>query len=149
MIGDESAEEPLSSMRPAGNGGGCIELVTCEGDSDMASSMAASEPGSSVIGESRAPLLMNFGVSASDDPGGDMYCSTPTSIGKVWLLGLWKLPLPGCPVAGCLPMKELGPHAESGVKKGDESEVGLVGPAEKEDGAVSVKTLDNDVLLCE
>ena len=46
-------------------------------------------------------------------------------------------------------MKGLGPHAESGVKKGDEREVGLVGPAEKEDGAVSVKTLDNEVLLCE
>jgi hypothetical protein len=46
-------------------------------------------------------------------------------------------------------MKGLGPHAESGVKKGDESDVGLVGPAEKDDGAVSVKTLDNDVLLCE
>lgn len=52
-------------------------------------------------------------------------------------------------MAGCRPIKELGPHAESGVKKGDESDVGLVGPAEKEEGAVSVKTLDNDVLLCE
>lgn len=70
-------------MRLAGKGGGCIEVVMCEGDSDMASSMAASEPGSSVIGESRAPLLMNFGVSASEDPGGDMYCSTPISSGKV------------------------------------------------------------------
>ena len=46
-------------------------------------------------------------------------------------------------------MKGLGPHAESGVKKGDESEFGLVGPAEKDEGAVSVKTLDNEVLLCE
>ena len=46
-------------------------------------------------------------------------------------------------------MKGLGPQAESGVKNGDESEVGLVGPAEKEDGAVSVKTLDKEVLLCE
>jgi len=47
-------------------------------------------------------------------------------------------------------MKGLGPHAESGVKKGEDSELGLVGPAEKEDGgAVSVKTLDNEVLLCE
>jgi hypothetical protein len=43
-------------------------------------------------------------------------------------------------------MKGLGPQAESGVKNGD---VGLVGPAEKEDGAVSVKTLERDVLLCE
>lgn len=102
------------------------------------------------MGESSALLLMYFGVSASDDPGGDMYCSTPTSIGNVWLRGRWKLLLPGCPLAGCrLPMKGLGPHAESGVKNGDESEVGLVGPAENEDGAVSVKTLDKDVLLCE
>ena len=43
-------------------------------------------------------------------------------------------------------MKGLGPHAESGVKKGD---VGLVGPAEKDEGAVSVKTLERDVLLWE
>lgn len=58
--------------------------------------------------------------------------------------------LPGCPAAGCrLPINGLGPQAESGVKKGDESEFGLVGPAEKDDGAVSVKTLDNEVLLCE
>ena len=42
-------------------------------------------------------------------------------------------------------MKGLGPHAESGVKKGDDNEVGLVGPAEKDDGAVSVKTLESDV----
>lgn len=46
-------------------------------------------------------------------------------------------------------MKGLAPHAESGVKKGDDREVGLVGPAEKDEGAVSVKTLDRDVLLCE
>lgn len=43
-------------------------------------------------------------------------------------------------------MKGLGPHTESGVKKG---EVGLVGPAEKVDPAASVKTLDKEVLLCE
>jgi hypothetical protein len=41
-------------------------------------------------------------------------------------------------------MKGFGPHAESGVKNGEDSEVGLVGPAENEDGAVSVKTLDNE-----
>lgn len=35
------------------------------------------------------------------------------------------------------------------MKNGEESEVGLVGPAEKEDAAVSVKTLDKEVLLCE
>jgi hypothetical protein len=46
-------------------------------------------------------------------------------------------------------MKGLEPHAESGVKKGDESEEGLVGPAENDEGAVSVKTLDREVLLCD
>jgi hypothetical protein len=46
-------------------------------------------------------------------------------------------------------MKGLGPQAESGVKNGEESDVGLVGPAENDDGAVSVKTLDKDVLLSE
>ena len=46
-------------------------------------------------------------------------------------------------------MNGFGPQAESGVKKGEESDVGLVGPAEKVDGALSVKTLDNEVLLCE
>lgn len=149
VMGEESVEEPLSSLLELGSGGGCMECTTWVGDTAMASSIAARDPGISVMGESRAPLLMNFGVSASEEPGGDMYCSTPTSIGNVWLRGRWKLLLPGCPVAACRPMKGLGPHAESGVKKGEESEVGLVGPAEKEDGAVSVNTLDNDVLLCE
>jgi hypothetical protein len=46
-------------------------------------------------------------------------------------------------------MNGFGPHAESGVKKGDERDVGLVGPAENEEGPVSVKTLDKEVLLCE
>jgi hypothetical protein len=46
-------------------------------------------------------------------------------------------------------MKGLEPHAESGVKNGDESEEGLVGPAENDEGAVSVKTLDREVLLCD
>lgn len=36
----------------------------------MVSSMAGSEPGISVIGESSALLLTYFGVAASDDPGG-------------------------------------------------------------------------------
>lgn len=46
-------------------------------------------------------------------------------------------------------MNGVGPDAESGVKKGDDKEVGLVGPAENDDGAVSVNTLDSEVLLCE
>lgn len=149
---DASVEAHLSSAWPEvlGSGGGCIELGSWVGDSDMDSSIAAMVPGISAMGESSVPLLTYFGVSASDDPGGDMYCSTPTSIGKVWLRGRWKLPLPGCPLPGWrLAMNGFGPQAESGVKKGDESDVGLVGPAEKVDGAVSVKTLDKEVLLCE
>jgi hypothetical protein len=46
-------------------------------------------------------------------------------------------------------MNGFEPHAESGVKNGEESEDGLVGPAEKDDGAVSVNTLDREVLLCD
>ena len=44
-------------------------------------------------------------------------------------------------------MKEFGTHAESGVKNGDDSEVGLVGPVEYEAAADSVKTLESEVLL--
>ena len=40
-----------------------------------------------------------------------------------------------------MPTKGLGPHAESGVENGDDSDVGLVD--------VSVNTLDKEVLLCE
>ena len=86
VIGDESAEEPLSSLSPdvvAGSGGGCIVVRTCVGDRDIVSSMTGNEPGISDMGESSALVLIYFGVSASEDPGGDMYCSTPTSIGKV------------------------------------------------------------------
>lgn len=78
-----------------------------------------------------------------------MYCSTPMSKGNVWLRGRWKLPLPGCPLGCWLFMKGLGGQADSGLKNGDDKEVGLVGPAEKDDGAVSVNTLERDVLLCE
>ena len=42
--------------------------------------------------------------------------------------------------------KGLGAVPESGVKNG---EVGLNGPGEKEDGAVSVNALFNEVALCE
>lgn len=66
-----------------GRGGGCIEWVTCVGDTDIASSIADKDPGSPDVGESRAPLPANFGVSVSDDAGGDMYCSTPTNMGNV------------------------------------------------------------------
>ena len=39
-----------------------------------------------------------------------------------------------------------GAVPESGVKNGD---VGLSGPGEKEEGAVSVKALFNELVLCE
>lgn len=83
VTGDDSTEQSFSSVFNAGRGGGCIECTICVGETDIVSSIAASDPGSSVMGESSAPLLMNFGVSASEEPGGDMYCSTPTSKGKV------------------------------------------------------------------
>jgi len=99
VIGDDSAEDPLSSsIGPdvaMGTGGGCIEFVTGVGDRDSDSSITGKPIGISAMGESSVPLLMYFGVRASEELGGDMNCSTPTSIGNVWLRGLWKLPLPG------------------------------------------------------
>lgn len=119
------------------------------GETCIVSSIAAMEGCSSSIGESSAVALIYLGVRASDDAGGDMYCSTPISMGNVWLRGRWKFPLPGWPRACWFPINGFDPQAESGVKKGDESEVGLVGPAENDEGAVSVNTLESDVLLCE
>lgn len=89
MDNESVHDEHLSSAWPdvAGRGGGCIELGSCVGDSDMDSSMAGRVPGISAMGESSVPLLTYFGVNASEEPGGDMYCSTPTSMGKVWLRG--------------------------------------------------------------
>jgi hypothetical protein len=49
----------------------------------MVSSMVGNGGRASVMGESRAVLFKYFGVRASEDVGGDMYCSTPTSIGNV------------------------------------------------------------------
>lgn len=76
-----------------------MEFVTVVGEACMASSIAARDGWNSSIGESNAVEFRNFGVSASDDGGGDMYCSTPTSMGNVWLRGRWKLLLPGWPRA--------------------------------------------------
>ena len=71
----------------AGTGGGCIELVTdWEGDACIGSSTPPKDVWTSAIGDSNVVLLIYLGVMASDD-GGDMYCSTPISIGKVWLRG--------------------------------------------------------------
>ena len=70
-----------------------------------------------------------------------MYCSIP-SIGNVWLRGRWNPALE--PISAACDMKGLGPLVESGVKKG---ELGLVGPAENDEGAASVKALERDALL--
>ena len=68
----------------AGTGGGCIELVTIwDWDDCIASSTPVSDDCISDKGDSKAVLLRYFGVMGSDDGGGDMYCSTPTSIGNV------------------------------------------------------------------
>jgi hypothetical protein len=65
------------------------------------------------------------------------------SIGNVWLLGLWKL-FPGGGRRECWEgIQE--PELPSGENaKGVD---GLVGPAENEEGAVSVKALFKEVVL--
>lgn len=102
--------------------------------------------GASSMGESRtAELLLYFGVNASPLEG------IPNSkCGKVRLRGRWEWLLLFCaagrsgrPDGG---MKGEGAVPESGVKNGD---VGLIGPGEKDDGAVSVNALCNELVLCE
>ena len=118
-------------------------------------SKGSSSPCESSIGESRAVLVTYLGVGMSAAvlvPA--MYWS---SKGKVWLRGRWEFaptPVPGAGVvAGRIGRavkggtKGLGAVPESGVvKKGD---VGLSGPGEKDEGAVSVKALLRLVVLCE
>ena len=65
------------------------------------------------------------------------------SMGKVWLLGRWKL-LPGGGNRDCCEGIH-DPELLSGEKV--KGVVGLVGPPENEEGAVSVKALDRDVVL--
>lgn len=72
-----------------------MEFVIVVGEACIASSIAARDGWNSSMGESSAVEFKNLGVSASDDGGGDMYCSTPISMGKVWLRGRWMLLLPG------------------------------------------------------
>jgi hypothetical protein len=62
-------------------------------------------------------------------------------LGNVWLLGRWK-PLPGGGNRDCCEgsQPELSGENAKGV-------VGLVGPPEKDDGAVSVNALFRDVVL--
>jgi len=67
------------------------------------------------------------------------------SMGKVWLLGRWKL-LPGGGNRACCEGIH-DPELLSGEKA--KGVVGLVGPPENEEGAVSVKALDRDVVLWE
>ncbi len=65
------------------------------------------------------------------------------SIGKVWLLGLWKL-FPGRESRDCCEgIQE--PVVPSGEKA--KGVFGLVGPAENEDKALSVKALEREVVL--
>lgn len=82
--GDTGEPVPLTPPgEVVGRGGGCIVFEICVGDTDIASSMVASGSPTSAMGESSAVLLMYFGVMASDDAGGDAYCSTPTNRGNV------------------------------------------------------------------
>ena len=77
---------------------------------------------------------------------GEMNAGSFPSIGKVWLLGrCWKL----FPCGGMRDCWEgiHEPELVSGEKVN--GVVGLVGPPENGDGAVSVKALDRDVVLCE
>jgi len=99
------------------------------------------------MGESSASELC-FGVAASVGIDAIMYWS---SCGSVWLRGRCELPLPVAGkirrgVCGGIAVKGVAAVPESGVKNGD---VGLSGPGEKEEGAVSVKALFRDVALCE
>lgn len=79
--GEAAALTPPGEV--VGRGGGCIEFEIWVGDTDIASSIVVSGSPISAMGESSAVLLMYFGVKASDDAGGDAYCSTPISRGNV------------------------------------------------------------------
>jgi hypothetical protein len=86
--------------------------------------------------------MLYFGVKGSLDCEEINDGSIP-NIGKVWLRGRWKL-LPGGGSRECCE----GIH-EPELLSGENAKgvVGLAGPAENEDGAVSVKALDRDVVL--
>ena len=86
VTGESVADWTMSDcvgMLTVGRGGGCIDAVTCVGETCIASSIVAIVGGSSLIGESSAVEFRYFGVSASDEAGGDIYCSTPMSMGNV------------------------------------------------------------------
>jgi hypothetical protein len=102
----------------------------------------------SCIGESSADegavTGRYFGVMGSVACGEMNEVSFP-SMGKVWLLGRWKL-LPCGGMRDCWEGIQV-PEFVSGENVN--GVVGLVGPPENGDGAVSVKALDKDVVLCE
>ena len=108
--------------------------------------MLRSGSGGSSIGESSIVEVTYFGVGTSADPTPFMYWSRS---GKVWLRGRCELLAVvagriGRAVSGGT--NGLGAVPESGVKNG---EVGLNGPGENEDGAVSVNALFSEFVLCE
>lgn len=113
--------------------------------------MVASMPNDgaiSCIGESRAEdgavTGRYLGVIGSVVCG-EINAGSFPSIGKVWLLGLWKLLLCGG-MRDCWEGIHV-PELVSGEKVN--GVVGLVGPPENGEGAVSVNALDKDVVLCE
>lgn len=129
-----------------GNGGGRIvsKGVTVGGRLSgscilIASSRLCNGSDGSCIGESRLEWLLFLGVTAS--PEVVMYAGSKR--GKVWLRGRWELVFDGATRMGraCGGGGANGEGAvpESGVKNGDV--VGLRGPGENDDGAVSVNAL--------
>jgi hypothetical protein len=74
----------------------------------------------------------------------EIYDGSMFRLGNVWLRGLWKL-LPGGGSRECCEGSQ--PELLSGENV--KGVVGLAGPPEKDEGAVSVKALFRDVVLCE
>jgi hypothetical protein len=121
-------------------------LLWCRGGEEMAESIPKGG-GISWIGDSNAEGgavtgRLYFGVRGSLLWMKD---GSIPSMGKVWLLGRWKL-LPGGGNRACCEGNH-DPELLSGEKA--KGVVGLVGPPENEEGAVSVKALDKDVVLWE
>lgn len=85
-----------------------------------------------------------FGVMGSG-PCDEMNDGSIPSMGNVWLLGRWKLFPGGGSRDCCEGIQEL--ELVSGEKVN--GVVGLPGPPENDEGAVSVKALDKEVVLCE
>jgi hypothetical protein len=104
--------------------------------------------GISCIGESNADegavTGRYFGVMGSVLCG-EMNDGSLASMGNVWLLGRWKL----LPVWGRRDCWEGIQDAELVSGEKVKGVVGLVGPPENGEGAVSVKALDREVVLCE